>query len=165
MGNPQEVMAYALVGMLIVNLLILVALAVGVIIVKNKLSVIALQAQASVKQLQEQTVATLQQAEETLQKVETLTASSEKLVREEVTPTVQLTRETISHVEKTTRGISDGVQTVRRIAGNVGAITQSGATTATAAKATGLPAGKYGLVLALLGAGLTMLMQAKKRQA
>jgi methyl-accepting chemotaxis protein len=164
MGNPQEVMAYALVGMLIVNVLILVALGVGVVIVRNRLSVIGLQAQASIKQLQEQTVATLQQAEETLKRVETLTASSELLVREQVTPTVQLTRETIAHVEKTTRGISEGVQTVRRIAGNVKTITQSGATTAAAAKATGLSSGRYGLILTLLGIGLTTLLMAKKRK-
>lgn len=165
MGNPQEVMAYALVGMLIVNVLILVALAVGVAIVRNRLSVIAVQAQAAVKQLQEQTVATLHQAEETLKKVETLTASSELLVREQVTPAVDLTRQTIAHVERTTRGISEGVQSVRRIARNVGTITHTGATTAAAAKATGLSSGKYGLILALLGAGLTALMQAKKKKA
>lgn len=164
MGNPQEVMAYALVGMLIVNVLILVALAVGVAIVRNRLSGIALQAQAAVKQLQEQTVATLQQAEETLKRVETLTASSELLVREQVTPAVELTRQTMTHVEKTTRGISEGVQSVRRIAGNVGAITHSGATAATAAKVTGLSSGKFGLILGILGAGLTALLQAKKKK-
>lgn len=51
----------------------------------------------------------------TLQKANTIIATTDTLLREEITPTIRVARETLAHVEVTTRAISDTTVTLRQL--------------------------------------------------
>ncbi len=55
----------------------------------------------------------------TLQKVETVASTTEKLMREELTPTVRVARETLANLEVTSKALAESTAIVRKVAGSV----------------------------------------------
>src|SRR2546423_11188694 len=125
-------MAYSLLGLLICNILTLIAIAVSGAVVAKRVAKLTADVQGPIKEMQ--------------LKVNTV---------------VQATQPVIEHVRATTKSVSEGVQSARRVVGNVeetvANLTNPQTIASTAAGILRLPAARVGLVSLILGAAAKLL--------
>jgi len=149
--STRDWIELALTALLVVNL---VALTVPLALTFGHIRRVASQMDTTMRALQEETTATLQETSDALARVEKLSASLDKVVREEVAPTLQLTRATLEHVEGATRNVSEGLAGVRRIVGTVETVSTPAGLMAATGKMVQTPGGRLGLLAVALGTGL-----------
>ena len=136
------------------NALVFVALAVG-----------AGAGLRMMKRIQEDVNATLREATATLSRAEKLAEATENMVRFELSPTLAISRAALAHVEVTTRGISEGVQGVRNMVGQVEKVASPSSLLSVVSSVLGLPTGKAGLIALGLGAGIRAVVHSRNSKS
>ncbi len=159
--DSQQIMAWSLVGLAAINLITMVALLAAVPKVLKALTEVTTKSGAFLTQMQEETTATLQQAHDSLARIETLTQTAEKMIREDLTPTLNLATKTLKHVDDIAEGVSEGVASVRKIVGTVQAVAAPGALAASLAQAVRTPSGKASILASAVTVGFGALMRAR----
>lgn len=117
--EPQMTMAWSLVGILVVHIVVLIGGIVVVVIAGRRAGQLIHQMETLLRHMQEEMTATLDETHSTLQQVEKLTQTTDKLVREEVGPTLSTTRAMLTNVENTTRSLRDSAKAVSTVLSRV----------------------------------------------
>ncbi len=115
--------------------------------------------------LQEETTVTLQQAHDTLARVEMLSKSVDTLVKDELTPVLHLVRATAEHAEATARAVRGSAEGAQKVIGAVEGVATPASAAAMAGKIIGTPGGRMSAAVVVGGALLKALLASRAHGA
>jgi uncharacterized protein YoxC len=146
--STSDIVQLALAGLVVLNLIALGAVLYAVV---GRLTRLSTQVEMTLKALQEETTVTLQQAHDTLARVETLSKSVDGLVNQQIAPTMALVRATAEQAELTARAVRGGAEGACKLIGAVQGVAAPASAAALAGKLMASPSGRIsaGLVTAL----------------
>jgi uncharacterized protein YoxC len=145
----------------------LIVVCVSLVAALRTISLVGERIGARLDQLAGETTATLAQTRDVLDKVETLTGETERLIHDEATPAIHAVNSIMTNMSDAIRGINESVQGVRRTIAAAERLTDPKTLATAALKVTSTPQGKAavaGIAAAAIGARTLMQGRTKKSQ-
>lgn len=158
--STTEIVQSVLAGVVVLNLAVL---SIGLVVTLGGIARRFEQLEAMMKALQEETTVTLQQATDTLARVETLSKSVDVVLKEQLAPTLQGLLMTARHAEAVAGALRGGADGLR---GVIGVIENVARPAAAVAKNIGAPStGRFGTAIAIGGALLNIFLATRSQPA
>ncbi len=104
---------------LVIIALMLLGQTIAIIWTAKRLSIIGDDITHHLRQASEEISATLQQAHITLENVDRLTHTADKMIREELTPTISHARLLVENAAETSESLNSAIVDVKKVAGRV----------------------------------------------